>query len=965
MYTCIPLLNTFAQQSQTHYYYIEEASNDILNPTNITTNQDESLSIEFSDEDLTAFFEDFTIFSYVREFGFSRFTSLHKYYLIGLDKINRENDLLLNTNIVSAEYAGTIEDIEGRPLNTPNDYYVDSVITGDWIPDGTFGPDGELIVPYLQNNIRGFEHLELINARRAWNITTGDPNVVIGVRDVAFNVIHPEVANKVVATYGNVNSSGNHGLSVAGVAAGDTNNGIGFSSIGYNSSLAFSTGASPFTSNPFGYAGASLFMAEDNSNIKVINISMGSAGSPITAQADAFKVIKDSLNVTVVVAAGNGLHTGNNITEYYWPGSYEHVIGVSSVGSYNKYGHLYDNGASVGWKDVHEQVIGVNGYNHQHNDSIDIVAPGYNVPAPRFSNWHIVGSGTSYASPIVAGTAALMYAVNPGITAERVKEILQETADDKIYDIPENAPYNGLLGAGRVNAYGAVLKAECEYNGNPVGLDLNMQNTKDHFGDEPDTVSDIIWESPDIWVRNTDDGFLYKESEELHFVDSNTPVYVYVRVTNDSCQPSTGTEQLELYWAKGGLNQTWPTVWNGSSNPVSAPNGSGQQFDIGNLVGIQNIPSIQTGKYEILEFEWFPENPDNYEDAGFDKPWMFCFLSRIVTPDDPMTFPEVANAATNARNNNNIAYKNETVINVSSNIKQGTIFAGNLGGETPLTSNIQFFTNDSINDAIWQEAEIYTTLDENLWNAWQDSGAQNQSVRVVNANERRLLLTGNDASLDEIAFGANEYGTLTMSVNFLVRVVEDFEGYDLFIQQTESNTDDVLGGFTYTFTRDNSRQEFIADNETELQNDNTRTIKAVDINEPAIYNWYDADGNLIYSGNELEVSTAVANEYKLEVIAESDGHKDYQTVETDDLRKIESISPNPAQSQVNIKYLIDEQDNAIIKLTHSSNGIFYNYILENTQDNIDIDLTNFTSGQYIVNLISGGQILDTQNLIIN
>ena len=32
---------------------------------------------------------------------------------------------------------------------------------------------------------------------------------------------------------------------------------------------------------------------------------------------------------------------------------------------------------------------------------------------------------------------------------------------------------------------------------------------------------------------------------------------------------------------------------------------------------------------------------------------------------------------------------------------------------------------------------------------------------------------------------------------------------------------------------------------------------------------------------------------------------------------------------------------------------------------IDIDLTNFTSGQYIVNLISGGQILDTQNLIIN
>ncbi|GGE07086.1 T9SS type A sorting domain-containing protein [Psychroflexus salis] len=50
--------------------------------------------------------------------------------------------------------------------------------------------------------------------------------------------------------------------------------------------------------------------------------------------------------------------------------------------------------------------------------------------------------------------------------------------------------------------------------------------------------------------------------------------------------------------------------------------------------------------------------------------WMFCFLSRIVSSDDLMTTPEGNNAALNTRNNNNIAYKNETVIDVS-NLAKG------------------------------------------------------------------------------------------------------------------------------------------------------------------------------------------------------------------------------------------------------------------------------------------------------
>jgi hypothetical protein len=572
---------------------------------------------------------------------------------------------------------------------------------------------------------------------------------------------------------------------------------------------------------------------------------------------------------------------------------------------------------------------------------------------------------------MVAGTAALMHDVYPDIHPDDVLRILQETADDKIYDIPENAVYAptdttpGLLGAGRLNAYGAVLKAQCEYNGDPVGLDLNMQDTKEDYGDEPYAGTDEIWNSPDIWVRNTNDGFLYKESEDLNFVDSNTPVYVYVRVTNDSCHPSTGNEQLELYWAKGGLNQTWPTVWNGESNPVDAPDGSGQQFDIGNLVGTQNIPVIQTGKYEILEFQWFPQNPEAYENAGFLKPWMFCFLSRIVTPDDPMTFPEGTNAAINARNNNNIAYHNATVINVNQSIDKGSIFAGNFDQEDSILTDIEFFTNTLENDNLWQDAEVRIELNEELWDLWQISGAQSNSVRVLDPSRRQIMAMSNHASLNAINMEPGAWGIATLGVNFLIHEVDGQEEYNLHVQQVLTDTQESLGGFTYRFFRDNQRQEFNAETSRTKNTDGSETFYAQNINEGAKYNWYDEDGVLIYSGSDFTVSSLVAKEYKLEVIADYDGHIDFKTVETEDKRRIEYMSPNPASINVDIGYMISESDNAYIMLTHTITGLGYNYVLNSGNTNQVIPVDQLASGTYIVNLVANGDIIDTENLIIN
>ncbi|GGE23119.1 hypothetical protein [Psychroflexus salis] len=178
-----------------HYYYIEEASVDLLKPTSATKKTDGTLDLQFNDPNTTNFFSQFEVYSYLREFEWSKFTSLHKYYLIGLDSNARVNELLLSSSIVFAEYFGTIEDVEGRALGTPDDYFDHDQITNYWVPDGSndvFANDFQI------HNMRAYEHLELINARQAWNITTGSPSVAIGIRDISFNDSHPEIVDKII-----------------------------------------------------------------------------------------------------------------------------------------------------------------------------------------------------------------------------------------------------------------------------------------------------------------------------------------------------------------------------------------------------------------------------------------------------------------------------------------------------------------------------------------------------------------------------------------------------------------------------------------------------------------------------------------------------------------------------------------------------------------------------------------------
>ena len=801
-----------------------------------------------------------------------------------------------------------------------------------------------------------------INACQAWNITQG-ANVKVAVLDQGIHTTHNDLAGNIstisfnaqTGTSPSVFNGASHGTHVAGTIGAIKDNNLQVVGVAPQSQIIPVSHSLSLTPNISAELASGISWAYQN-GADVINNSWGDQGGQFYNQLhssilenaiiNAMTLGRNNKGTLIVFVSGN-FGVSSPIMDY--PATFnDNIVTVGSINS-NGQRSIFNPSRGSGY--------GV---------KLDIVAPGSNILSTMPNNQTGNNSGTSMASPHVAGVCALILSINPCLTGQQVRDIIEQTAQkvgSYSYTTTAGRPngtWDDEMGYGLVDAHAAVLMAQSMGS---ATLDLYVKDSQDDTGAEPNTVTQYMWTSDNIWVRNNNDNGLTHENPDYSALGN--PNYVKVRVINKSCVASTGNEQLKLYWAKASTALAWPQNWDGSLD-VYNPNYN-QNFPLGGEVGTLTIPILQPGQETIVTFPWQVPNPNHYTNIN-PEPWHFCLLTRIISNVDTMTFPETWDVNTNTRNNNNIAWKNVTVVDVLPNnvVNPGGVVAvGN-----PFNHNHNFFLELEVADLetgkpIYQEAEVGIKMDDVLFNAWERGGKEAQLLDPT-TEEKRKIVKGNNVIVDNISFNANEIGTLRLDFNFLTKELTDKTNYAYHVIQKDAETGQVIGGETFIINK-NPRPVFEAEApDKEVDLNQAITISAEDINEPAIYNWYDNAGNLIYQGKDLQVANAVAEKFKLEVIATSDGFKDYKEVEvTLKPSTLENIAPNPATNNVLVSYKINGASSAYLMVIgyYGSNGTSNNYILDTNSSETNLNVSNYASGFYTVALVVNGVIVDAKTLI--
>src|SRR5579859_1015827 len=397
---------------------------------------------------------------------------------------------------------------------------------------------------------------------QAWDTARGSSLVTVAVIDTGIDANHPDLAGVAVpgATFvsspdascplGSTVDDNGHGTHVAGLIAANANNGQGIAGVAFGVRIMAIKALDCTGAGLLSDVASGITWAVDH-GARVINISLGSSSAQTTLE-DAIRYAL-AHNVLVVAAAGNcGVISARcgSVNEPQYPGAYPESFAVAATDP----------------NDVRASFSNANSY-------VAVAAPGVRIwsTVPTYPTTlsrstglttYAAFSGTSQASPFVAGLAALLLSREPTLTPAQLADRLRTTADD--LGTPGTDPE---YGAGRVNALRAVTAGALARYG--AAYDVSGVPTKG---------------------------------------TSAAPLQAPVRVTNSSSftWSATGTNPVRLgyHWIdlSGGV-----VVWDGQRSPLPADVPAGTTATVNAVIATPTKPGTYVLQLDLVRegVTWF------------------------------------------------------------------------------------------------------------------------------------------------------------------------------------------------------------------------------------------------------------------------------------------------------------------------------------------------------------------------
>lgn len=472
-----------------------------------------------------------------------------------------------------------------------------------------------------------------INAEQAWDISTGAAAVTVCVLDEGCDLDHPDLAFagtgiNLGTMSGTGAPTGPHGTACAGIVAALFGNAEGVAGLAGNC-LILPAAFSAWTDVE---VAAGIRWAAMN-GARVISMSFGwNAWDPAIIDP----AIQDAHDADVVMCvATHNQNTANGIT---YPATNPLVMACGASDQ-------NDDRKSPASPDGE-------GWGSNFGPQMSVVAPGVLIPTTdetgadgyRPGDYRNDFNGTSSATPLVAGLAALVRSSYPALAADEVRRVIERSAA-KVGAVAyadtagrPNGTWNDQMGYGRIDAYHALDLA-----------DVMLRDAPADTGAEPGPGGNF-WDFSDIVVRLFDDGvFVPADPAQSRHLELGQTNYLYVRVVNRGPRAARNVVVSARLTPFVGTQFVYPHDWTANDATHLAPTPLAASFAT-LAPGAEVIAkfSISAAQVQVL----------------WDQNWHPCCVAQVTADNDHAfsTAPLVASPIVVQRNN--LAQRNLSVINV-------------------------------------------------------------------------------------------------------------------------------------------------------------------------------------------------------------------------------------------------------------------------------------------------------------